>query len=254
MFGHLPVLVGGHEAGGQFQVEDMQAFVLPAFRDVAFQVDQTARHESGHLVRLEPGLLPAFADDGLARRLPRGHAAADQVVQATGIGGLRSRAPRDPQVRRTPGRIGDVAVAVHAQRQHPPEPARGAFERAVRAARAVPQRIRLVAPAHDQPLRVQPRVDLRKARVPLARGQAQHQRARGAIGRRQEFERVGPRPQGAEMRERHGAEHGALLVHQHEGDARRAVAGPRQRDRGPGMLRHRGSLKRPHDGPPRPIG
>ena len=40
----------------------------------------------------------------------------------------------------------------------------------------------------------------------------------------------------------------ALLVHQYERDARRSVAGTRQRDRWPGVLRHRASLKRPDGG------
>src|SRR6202012_2134603 len=94
----------------------------------------------------------------------RGPAAADQVVEPTGIGRLGQRATRDPQVRRPPGVVGQVSVAMRAQRQHAPEAARPALPAALGPAPALAQRIALVAPADDQPLRMQPRVDLRKTR------------------------------------------------------------------------------------------
>ncbi len=51
-----------------------------------------------HLRRLQPGFFPAFAHQRLQRRLALRHAAADQVVELAGVGGLGQRALRDPQV------------------------------------------------------------------------------------------------------------------------------------------------------------
>ena len=61
------------------------------------------------------------------------------------------------------------------------------------------------------------------------------------------LEGIGPFAQRVEVLGRHRTEHGPAFVHQHERHPRGPVACTRQRDRGPGLLRHRRSLRRPRD-------
>ena len=95
---HLAVLSARHQARRQRQVAHADFFVQKARRDVAHHLKPSTSAQAQHLLGCQADLLPTLALYGLGGALAHRHAAANQVVEQTGVHRFVQRTAGDPTV------------------------------------------------------------------------------------------------------------------------------------------------------------